>query len=124
MSKHYGANSKILWKDKKRIWGMPITFTRYTLAENEDWTKLFVNVGFLSTHEEEVNMYRIYDISVSRTLGDKIFGVGTITLFSKDESTPTVTLWHIKNPYEIRNMLAKIVEEEKAKRGFRVAEFN
>ena len=103
---------------------MPITFTRYVLAENEDWTKLFVNVGLLSTHEEEVNMYRIYDISVSRTLGDKIFGVGTITLFSKDESTPTVTLWHVKNPYEIRNMLAKIVEEEKAKRGFRVAEFN
>lgn len=124
MSKHYGENSKILWKDKKRIWGMPITFTRYTLAENEDWTKLFVNIGFLSTREEEVNLYRIYDISVSRTLGDKIFGVGTITLFSKDESTPTVTLWHIKNPYEIRNMLAKIVEEEKAKRGFRVAEFN
>lgn len=124
MSKHYGENSKIIWKDKKRIWGMPITFTRYTLAENEDWTKLFVNVGFLSTHEEEVNMYRIYDISVSRTLGDKIFGVGTITLFSKDESTPTMTLWHVKNPYEIRNMLAKIVEEEKAKRGFRVAEFN
>ena len=124
MSKHYGSNSKILWKDKKRVLGMPITFTRYVLAENEDWTKLFVNVGLLSTHEEEVNMYRIYDISVSRTLGDKIFGVGTITLFSKDESTPTVTLWHVKNPYEIRNMLAKIVEEEKAKRGFRVAEFN
>ena len=124
MSKHYGENSKIKWKDKKRVWGMPITFTRYTLVENEDWIKLFVNIGLLSTHEEEVNMYRIYDISVSRTLGDKIFGVGTITLFSRDESTPTVTLWHVKNPYEVRNMLAKIVEEEKAKRGFRVAEFN
>lgn len=124
MSKHYGANSKILWKDKKRVLGMPVTFTRYTLVENEDWIKLFVNVGLLSTHEEEVNMYRIYDISVSRTLGDKIFGVGTITLFSRDESTPTVTLWHVKDPYEVRNMLAKIVEEEKVKRGFRVAEFN
>lgn len=124
MSKHYGANSKILWKDKKRVLGMPATFTRYTLVENEDWIKLFVNVGLLSTHEEEVNMYRIYDISVSRTLGDKIFGVGTITLFSRDESTPTVTLWHVKDPYEVRNMLAKIVEEEKVKRGFRVAEFN
>ena len=124
MSKRYGANSVVKWKDKKRILGMPISFTNYTLVENEDWTKLFIKTGLLATREEEINLYRIYDISVSRTLGDKIFGVGTITLFSKDESTPTVTLWHIKNPYEIRNMLAKIVEEEKAKRGFRVAEFN
>ena len=124
MSKRYGANSQIKWKDRKRILGMPITFTRYTLVENPDWTKLFVNVGLLSSYEEEVNMYRIYDISVKRSLGDKLFGVGSITLFSKDESTPMVTLWHIKNPYEVRNMLAKIVEEEKAKRGFRVAEFN
>ena len=124
MSKRYGANSQIKWKDRKRILGMPITFTRYTLVENPDWTKLFVNVGLLSSYEEEVNMYRIYDISVKRSLGDKLFGVWSITLFSKDESTPMVTLWHIKNPYEVRNMLAKIVEEEKAKRGFRVAEFN
>ena len=124
MSKRYGENSVIQWKDRKRILGMPITFTRYSLVLNEDWSKLFVNVGLLSTREEEINLYRIYDITVTRSLGDKIFGVGTITLYSKDESTPTVTLWHIKNPYEVRNMLAKLVEEEKVKRGFRVAEFN
>ena len=123
-NKHYGANSVIKWEDKKRILGMPITFTRYKLVENEDWIKLFVNIGLLSSREEEVNLYRIYDLSVTRSLFDRIFGVGTITLYSKDESTPTMTLWHIKNPYEVRNMLAKIIEEEKVKRGFRVAEFN
>ena len=120
----YGENSIIRWKDKKRIMGMPISFTRYSLVENEDWIKLFVNTGILSTREEEINLYRIYDITVTCSLFDKIFGVGCITLHSKDESTPTLSLMHIKKPYEVRNMIAKIVEEEKAKRGFRVAEFN
>ena len=31
---------------------------------------------------------------------------------------------HVKNPTEVRNMLADKIEEEKVKRGFRVAEFN
>lgn len=124
MSKYYGANSVIRWKDRKRFWGMPITFTRYALVENEDWIKLFIKTGLLSTREEEINLYRVYDITISRSLGDKLFGVGTIMLHSKDESTPEAYLWHVKNPYEVRNMLAKYVEEEKAKRGFRVAEFN
>ena len=125
MSKtRYGSNAVIKWQDKKRIMGMPITFTRYKLVETEDWLKLFVNVGFLSSREDEINLYRIYDITVTRSLADKIFGVGTITLYSKDESNPTMSLMHIKNPYDVRNLLTKLVEEEKLKRGFRVAEFN
>ena len=124
MANNWGANSVVNWTDKKRILGMPITFTRYSLVTNEEWTKIFVKTGFLSTREEEINLYRIYDLTMSSTLGEKLFGVGTITLYSKDESTPCLQLLHIKNVKEVRNMLASKIEEEKLKRGFRVAEFN
>ena len=103
---------------------MPISFTKYSLVSSEEWTKIFVKTGLLSTREEEINLYRIYDISVSSTLTQKIFGVGTITLYSKDESTPVLQLMHIKNPVEVRNLLANKIEEEKVKRGFRVSEFH
>ncbi len=124
MASNWGETSNVTWKDRKRVLGMPITFTRYFLVEDPDWTKVFVKTGLLFTREEEVNLYRIYDLSLTQSLGEKIFGVGTIVLYSKDESTPTLVIRHIKNPTYVRNLLADKIEEEKVKRGFRVAEFN
>ena len=124
MASNWGETSQVTWKDRKRVLGMPITFTRYYLVEDPDWTKVFVKTGLLFTREEEVNLYRIYDISLTQSLGEKIFGVGTIVLYSKDESTPTLVIRHIKNSTYVRNLLADKIEEEKVKRGFRVAEFN
>ena len=124
MASNWGETSQVTWKDRKRILGMPITFTRYYLVEDPDWTKVFVKTGLLFTREEEVNLYRIYDISLTQSLGEKIFGVGTIVLYSKDESTPTLVIRHVKNSTYVRNLLADKIEEEKVKRGFRVAEFN
>lgn len=124
MSKdYYGAESKVLWKDRKRFMGMPWSFTKYTLVENENWVKLFKSVGLLSTHYEEVHAYRIMDITLKRTLRDKIFGVGTIVLHCDDASNPYLYLVRVKNPFEIRNMLTTLTEREKRIRGFRVTEF-
>ena len=124
MANKWGSEAVVEWQDKKRILGMPISFTKYSLVSSPEWTKIFVKSGLLFTTEEEINLYRIYDISVSSSLGEKLFGVGTITLYSKDESTPVLQLLHIKNARNVRNMLANKIEEEKMKRGFRVAEFN
>src|SRR5574344_2414462 len=115
----WGATSVIEWEDKKRYLGMPISLTHYYLVSSEDWTKIFVRTGLLFTREEEINLYRIYDITVTSTLGEKLFGVGTITLYSKDESLPVCSIQHIKNVAKVRNLLAAKIEEEKAKRGFR-----
>lgn len=124
MANRWGSEAVLEWQDKKRILGMPISFTKYSLVSSPEWTKIFVRSGLLFTTEEEINLYRIYDISVSSSLGEKLFGLGTITLYSKDESTPVLQLLHIKNARNVRNMLANKIEEEKMKRGFRVAEFN
>ena len=61
---------------------------------------------------------------MTRSLGERLFGLGSIVLYSKDESSPCLIIKSIKDPSRIRNMLANKIEEEKAKRGFRVAEFN
>ena len=45
---------------------MEDTRIRYIFPELE--RKLFVNVGLLSTHEEEVNMYRIYLVHFNLTI--------------------------------------------------------
>ena len=124
MSNKFGENASVIWSDRKRLLGMPITFTKYSLVTNNtDWTKLFIKTGILSTHIDEINLYRIYDIQISQTLGQKIFGVGTITLHSKDITHPTAELYNIKNPYKVRNMLAEKIEVAREQKGVRIGEF-
>lgn len=124
MSKTYGENTTVIWTDKKRILGMPISFTRYSLVtNNEDWTKLFIKAGFLSTTIDEINLFRVYDIQVFQSLGQKLFGVGTITLFSKDITHPETLILNVKNPYKIRNILAEKIEESREQKGVHIGEF-
>ncbi len=124
MNKTYGENATVIWTDKKRILGMPISFTRYSLVtNNEDWTKLFIKVGFLSTTIDEINLFRVYDIQVFQSLGQKLFGVGTITLFSKDITHPETLILNVKNPYKIRNILAEKIEESREQKGVHIGEF-
>ncbi len=120
----FGSGTKILWKDRKRWCGLPWSFTRYYLVEKEgSWLKLFSFVGLFSTYSEEVNLYRIYDISVVQTLSNKIWGTGTIVLYCNVNSTEKVYLVRVKDPYKVRAMLAELIEVERAKKGYRIAEF-
>lgn len=60
-------------------------------------------------------MYRILDLSLKRSFIDKLFGVGTVTLFTADETNKQIVLKKIKHPHETRDLISKIVEEERAK---------
>ena len=122
MKNKYGDNTTTIWTDKKRILGMPISFTRYSLISSPEWVKVFVKAGFLSTSIEEVNLYRVYDIKVYQSLGQKMFGVGTITLFSNDVTSPLTEIINVKNPYKVRNMLAEYIEEAREAKGVRIGE--
>ena len=122
MKNKYGENTTTIWTDKKRILGMPISFTRYSLIASPEWVKVFVKSGFLSTSIEEVNLYRVYDIKINQSLGQKMFGVGTITLFSNDVTSPLTEIINVKDPYKVRNMLAEYIEEAREAKGVRIGE--
>ena len=111
-------NIEYLWKDRKRILGMPISFTRYSMSED----RLFLSVGFLSIKDEEILLYRIRDISVTRTLGQRLFGVGTITANSSDKSNPVLEIKNIKDPTAVKELLHTQVEEMKDRRRVRYSE--
>lgn len=109
---------ELLWKDRKKIMGMPITFTKYSMSDD----RIFLQTGLLSTKFEEVILYRVRDISLSISLGQRIFGVGTVTLHSSDKSTPHLELKNIKLPMNVKEMIHKQVEEMKVTRKMRLGE--
>lgn len=107
-----------LWKDRKRFMGMPLSFTRYRLSED----RLFLSTGFLSIKDEEVLLYRIRDISTRRSLWQRIFGVGTVSVVSSDKTMPTLEMKNIKKPLEVKELLHSQVEEMKIRRKVRLGE--
>ena len=107
-----------LWKDRKRYFGMPLSFTRYALSED----RLFMSVGFLSIKDDEVLLYRVRDIDLERHLFQRLFGVGTVTVMSSDKSMPNLVLKNIKDPVMVKELIHKQVEEMKIKRRVRVGE--
>ncbi len=107
-----------VWKDRKRILGLPLTFTRYSMSED----RLFLTTGFLNMKEEEVLLYRVRDISSSRSLFQRLLGVGTVTVNSSDKTTPVLVLKNIRRSEDVKEMLHGQVEEMKRKHRVRVSE--
>ena len=112
------TNNTIIWKDRKRYLGLPLSFTRYSLTED----RLFLSVGFLNINDEEVLLYRVRDINTSRTLWQRLFGVGTVTVISSDKSMPTFVLKNVKDPMTVKELIHDQVEAMKIRRRVRVGE--
>lgn len=111
-------NIECLWKDRKRHLGLPLSFTRYQLSED----RLFVSEGFLNIKDDEVLLYRVRDIDTRRSLWQRIFGVGTVTVMSSDKTMPTLVLKNIKDPLFVKELIHKQVEEMKIQRRVRFGE--
>ncbi len=110
----------IVWKDRKRtLFGLPWSFTKYSLSDD----RLFISTGFLSTKEDEVRLYRIMDISLNRTLGQRIFGLGTIKCCSADKTLGDFEIKNIKKSKDVKELLSEMVESERNRKKVTSREF-
>lgn len=109
-----------LWHDRKRILGLPLSFTRYALSED----RLFLKRGFMNVRQDEVVLYRVRDLRVSQSLWQRIFGVGTVTVVSTDKSIPELVLKNIRQPNEVKELIHECVEKMKIARRMRVGEMS
>lgn len=108
------------WMDRKRIvFGLPWTFTKYILTED----KLLIRKGFLNTQEEEIRLYRIMDVTLKRSLWERLFGLGTIHCCSADKSTPEFDILHVKESEHVKNLLSDEVERERNERRVGLREY-
>jgi uncharacterized membrane protein YdbT with pleckstrin-like domain len=107
-----------LWHDRKRYFGLPLSFTRYALSGD----RLFISVGFLNIKDDEILLYRVRDIDTSRSLWQRLFGVGTVTVLSSDKTMPTLVLQNVKDPVFVKELIHEQVEEAKIKRRVRFGE--
>ena len=104
---------EVIWHDRKRTFlGLPWSFTVYDLTDD----RLFVKTGFFTINEEEIRLYRVLDIQYKATLGQRLFGVGSIFLTTSDHSAHNLEIRSVKHPKDVKEMLSSRVEEQRDKK--------
>lgn len=111
----------VIMKERKRwtFFGIPWTFTKYTLMNK----KLILTQGLFKTVENEILLYRILDMTLSRTLIQKIFKLGTITVYAQDKTEPKLEIKNIKHAKEFRDALAQAVEKDRIRMKMHQSEY-
>ena len=112
------TRDELIWQDRKRYFGLPLSFTTYAISED----RLFPFSGLLNVTCEEVLLYRVRDITMTRSFGQLIFGVGSITVQSSDKSRPTLIIENVKDPAYVKELIHSQVEEMKVRRRVRFGE--
>lgn len=101
-----------VWIDKKRHLGLPISFTKYTLTDE----RLYTESGFINLKESELLLYRVRDIGLTRTLWQRLFGVGTIHIYSSDTTDEHLDIFNVKKAKDVKDLISSKVEESKKSR--------
>lgn len=109
---------KIMWHDRRRYFGLPLSFTKYALTEDT----VVRETGLLNLKEENVLLYRVLDIELLRPLVQRIFGCGTIVLHSSDQTSSELRILSVKNPKAVKEQVFQVVEEAKLRRRMRTTE--
>lgn len=111
---------EVKWKDRKRIiFGLPWSFTRYRLTDD----KLIVSTGLFSINEEEMRLYRIMDVTLKRSFGERLWGLGTIHICSSDKTTPELNIKRVRQSVDVKEMLSDMVEAARKKNRVSAREF-
>ena len=105
----YANEDEILWEDRKRYLGLPISFTKYSFDEN----RFYLRKGLLNVTRDEILLYRVLDVTLKRSFGQRIFGVGTIILSTADQTLPQMRIESIKDSERVFRALSNIVEKER-----------
>ena len=102
------------FRERKRwvFLGLPFTFTVYTVKED----LITVQKGFLNKKENDCYMYKVQDVELLRSLGERIFGLGTVKCYTGDTTDPELYLTHVRNSKQIKDFILEVSEKTRQKR--------
>ena len=108
-----------IWQDRKHHLWFPISFTKYSVGDG----RLYVTSGLLSSREDECLLYRITDIGLTRSLWQRIMGMGTIQIYSSDQSMGDFKLVNVKDSENVKEQLSQLIEKERENKRVSSREF-
>ncbi|MCR5302218.1 MAG: PH domain-containing protein [Lachnospiraceae bacterium] len=103
-----------IFTERKRwvLFALPFTFTKYLLKDEI----LTVVAGFFKTVINDCYMYKIVDVQLERSLGEKMFGLGTVVCYTSDTTDKVLRISHVKHAEQIKNFILEKSEKMRMKR--------
>jgi uncharacterized membrane protein YdbT with pleckstrin-like domain len=98
-----------------------LTALRKSISERYEVSnqRLIVEYGILNKRTEEIELYRVQDLSVERSLFDRMFGVGNIVIHSGDATGGALVLFDIADVENVKDQIraASRVERQRHRVG-------
>lgn len=99
-------------RKRSRFLGLPLSFTKYFLDEE----KITIRSGFLNVVEDDAMMYKIQDMRLTRSICERLFGLGTIICYTGDTTHPELKLIRVRKSSKIKDFILDASEEARRKR--------
>ena len=102
------------FKERKRwvFFGLPFTFTVYTIKEDI----ITIEEGFLNKKENDCYMYKVQDVELQRSFGERTFGIGSVKCYTGDTTDKELLISHVKNAKAIKDFILEASEQSRMKR--------
>ena len=96
-----------------------VASTRYRLTTQ----RLFAQTGLIAKNLEEVELFRVKDVTLRQGVLDRLLGVGTVTVLSTDDTAPKLELAGIRDPVAAKEALRTAFRAARQREGLRTGEF-
>jgi uncharacterized membrane protein YdbT with pleckstrin-like domain len=94
-----------------------LLYRRLSIRYRLTTQRLLRDSGILSKRGDHLLVVNIDDVTVHQNLFDRMFGLGTIELNTKDKTTPVVNMLGIENPRQVADMIDECRRTERNRRG-------
>ncbi len=101
-----------------RAWYL-VASTRYRLTTQ----RLFVQTGLIAKHLEEVELFRVKDVTLSQGVLQRLLGVGNVVVLSTDDTAPRLELAGLRGPMDVKEQIRGAFRAARQREGLRTAEF-
>lgn len=93
-------------------------YTNYAITSQ----RIIIGKGVLNRRYEEIELFRVRDVSIKRSFFQRLAGLGTVIVISRDMTQPQCRLRHVGKPFKVVDILRKGVYAAKEARGLREME--
>lgn len=116
-------SSYLFWLLPLAWFGIGLLVSLWKYLKISTWTLKITNqriieeYGIFSKTMQELELYRVKDITLHQSFWYRILGISNIHLVTSDKSSPIYTLVGIKNGKELREKLRTLVEKRRDEKG-------
>lgn len=101
-----------------RAWYL-VAATRYRLTTQ----RLFVQRGLVAKHLEEVELFRVKDVTLRQGVIERLMGVGRVIVLSTDDTASRLVLTGLLDPLQAKEQVRTAFREARRREGMHTAEF-